>query len=76
MDYEALAEVGAIMGSGGMIVLDEDNCMVDIARYFLAFTQRHPAESAPSAASAARPCSTRWTGSAPARREGDLERLE
>jgi NADH-quinone oxidoreductase subunit F len=39
IDYAALAETGAIMGSGGMIVMDEDNCMVDIARYFLKFTQ-------------------------------------
>jgi NADH:ubiquinone oxidoreductase subunit F (NADH-binding)/(2Fe-2S) ferredoxin/NAD-dependent dihydropyrimidine dehydrogenase PreA subunit len=40
VDYEALTEAGSIMGSGGMIVLDEDNCMVDIARYFLSFTQQ------------------------------------
>ena len=39
VDYEALAQVGAIMGSGGMVVLDEGDCMVDIARYFLRFTQ-------------------------------------
>ncbi|MBN2475698.1 MAG: NAD(P)H-dependent oxidoreductase subunit E [Pirellulales bacterium] len=39
VDYEALAEVGAIMGSGGLVVLDESDCMVDIARYFLRFTQ-------------------------------------
>ncbi|MBU0617983.1 MAG: NAD(P)H-dependent oxidoreductase subunit E, partial [Planctomycetes bacterium] len=39
VDFEALAEVGAIMGSGGLVVLDETDCMVDIARYFLAFTQ-------------------------------------
>jgi len=39
IDYEALAEVGAIMGSGGLVVLDETDCMVDIARYFLRFTQ-------------------------------------
>ena len=39
IDYEALAGVGAIMGSGGLVVLDEDDCMVDIARYFLRFTQ-------------------------------------
>jgi NADH-quinone oxidoreductase subunit F len=39
IDYVPLAETGAIMGSGGMIVMDEDNCMVDIARYFLNFTQ-------------------------------------
>jgi NADH:ubiquinone oxidoreductase subunit F (NADH-binding)/NAD-dependent dihydropyrimidine dehydrogenase PreA subunit len=39
VDYEALAEAGAMMGSGGMIVLDETDCMVDIAHYFLSFTQ-------------------------------------
>jgi NADH-quinone oxidoreductase subunit F len=39
VDYEALADVGAIMGSGGLVVLDDSDCMVDIARYFLRFTQ-------------------------------------
>jgi NADH-quinone oxidoreductase subunit F len=39
VDYESLREVGAIMGSGGMVVLDDSSCMVDIARYFLQFTQ-------------------------------------
>ena len=39
VDFEALAQVGAIMGSGGLVVLDETDCMVDIARYFLSFTQ-------------------------------------
>ncbi len=39
VDYESLTEAGSMMGSGGMVVLDEDTCMVDIARYFLAFTQ-------------------------------------
>jgi len=39
VDYETLASAGSIIGSGGMVVLDEDNCMVDIARYFLSFTQ-------------------------------------
>jgi NADH-quinone oxidoreductase subunit F len=39
VDFEALAEVGAIMGSGGLVVLDDSDCMVDIARYFLTFTQ-------------------------------------
>jgi NADH:ubiquinone oxidoreductase subunit F (NADH-binding)/(2Fe-2S) ferredoxin/Pyruvate/2-oxoacid:ferredoxin oxidoreductase delta subunit len=37
LDYEMLAEVGSIMGSGGLIVMDEDTCMVDVARYFLEF---------------------------------------
>ncbi len=39
VDYEALVGVGAIMGSGGLVVLDDSDCMVDIARYFLRFTQ-------------------------------------
>lgn len=38
VDYERLDEAGAMMGSGGMIVIDEDSCIVDVARYFLAFT--------------------------------------
>jgi NADH-quinone oxidoreductase subunit F len=39
VDYEKVKEIGAIMGSGGMIVLDEDTCMVDLARYFMEFIQ-------------------------------------
>jgi len=39
VDYESLASVGSIVGSGGMIVLDEDNCMVNMAKYFIQFTQ-------------------------------------
>jgi len=39
VDYESLKELGAIMGSGGLIVMDEDTCMVDIARYFMEFIQ-------------------------------------
>ena len=39
VDFESLREAGAMMGSGGMVVLDEDDCMVDVARYFLEFTQ-------------------------------------
>ncbi len=38
IDYENLTRIGAMMGSGGMIVLDEDDCMVDIAKFFLQFT--------------------------------------
>ena len=38
VDYESLAAIGSIIGSGGMIVMDEDNCMVDIAKFFLEFT--------------------------------------
>jgi NADH-quinone oxidoreductase subunit F len=39
IDYSTLQRVGAIMGSGGMVVMDENNCMVEIARFFLSFTQ-------------------------------------
>ncbi len=39
VDYDSLAQLGSIMGSGGMVVLDENTCMVEIARYFLSFTQ-------------------------------------
>jgi len=40
VDYDSLKTAGTIMGSGGMVVMDEDTCMVDIARYFLDFTQK------------------------------------
>jgi NADH-quinone oxidoreductase subunit F len=39
LDYESLAELGAIMGSGGLVIMDEDSCMVDVARFFLEFVQ-------------------------------------
>jgi len=40
IDYESLTALGAIMGSGGLVVADEDTCMVDFARYFMTFTQQ------------------------------------
>ncbi len=40
VDYESLGAAGSIMGSGGLIVMDEDTCVVDVARYFLDFTQK------------------------------------
>ncbi len=40
IDYESLNQLGAIMGSGGMVIADEDTCMVDFARYFMTFTQQ------------------------------------
>jgi len=39
VDYESLTELGAIMGSGGLVVMNEDSCMVDVARFFLEFVQ-------------------------------------
>ena len=76
VDYATLQELGAIMGSGGIIVMDEDTCMVDIARFFLEFTQEESCGKCP-------PCRvgtkrmleiveriTRGEGE-----EGDIERL-
>ena len=40
IDYESLKAFGAIMGSGGLVVMDEDNCMVDVAKFFMQFIQR------------------------------------
>lgn len=40
VDFDSLTKAGSIMGSGGMVVMDEDTCMVDVARYFLDFTMR------------------------------------
>ena len=40
VSYESLTALGAIMGSGGLVVMDEDNCMVDVAKFFLEFTQK------------------------------------
>jgi NADH-quinone oxidoreductase subunit F/NADP-reducing hydrogenase subunit HndC len=39
VDFGSLSKVGSIMGSGGMVVMDEDNCIVDVAKFFLSFTQ-------------------------------------
>jgi len=40
VDYESLVKVGAMMGSGGLVVMDEDTCMVDVAKFFMDFIQR------------------------------------
>jgi NADH-quinone oxidoreductase subunit F len=40
IDFDTLASAGAMMGSGGLVVMDEENCMVDVARFFLEFTQK------------------------------------
>jgi NADH:ubiquinone oxidoreductase subunit F (NADH-binding)/Pyruvate/2-oxoacid:ferredoxin oxidoreductase delta subunit len=40
VEYESLVKVGAMMGSGGMVVMDEDTCMVDVAKFFMDFIQR------------------------------------
>ncbi len=47
IDYDSLSEAGTIMGSGGFIVLDEDTCMVDVAKFFLDFTQEESCGKCP-----------------------------
>ncbi len=47
IEYDTLVEAGSMMGSGGMIVMDEDNCMVDIAKFFLSFTQEESCGKCP-----------------------------
>ncbi len=47
VDYESLAELGAIMGSGGLIVMDDDTCMVDVARFFIEFVQEESCGKCP-----------------------------
>lgn len=47
IEYDTLIQAGSMMGSGGMIVMDEDNCMVDIAKFFLAFTQEESCGKCP-----------------------------
>lgn len=77
IDFDSLTGVGSMMGSGGIVVMDEDNCMVDIAKFFLSFTQKESCGKCP-------PCRvgtyqmlgilekiTSGNGE-----EGDIERLE
>ena len=51
IDYDNLIKIGSMMGSGGLIVMDEDNCMVDIAKFFLEFTKDESCGNAPPAVS-------------------------
>jgi len=77
IDYDSLLQAGAIMGSGGLIVMDEDTCMVDVARYFLSFTQEESCgKCVPCRVGTRQMCDiltriTRGNGA-----DGDLERLE
>jgi ferredoxin len=77
IDYETLTKAGSIMGSGGMIVMDEDTCMVDVARYFLNFTQEESCGKCVPCRVGTRQMAeilTRITQGAG--EEGDVERLE
>ncbi|MFW6195903.1 MAG: NADH-quinone oxidoreductase subunit NuoF [Thermoplasmatota archaeon] len=77
IDYESLQEAGTIMGSGGFIVMDEDTCMVDVARFFLDFTQEESCGKCPPCRLGAKRMldllEKMTNGEA---EEGDIEKLE
>jgi NADH-quinone oxidoreductase subunit F len=77
VDYESLQELGAIMGSGGLIVMDEDTCMVDMARFFLDFVQSESCGKCPPCRIGTKRMLEIVTRICDGRgEEGDIERLE
>ena len=77
VDYESLKKVGSIVGSGGMIVMDENNCMVEVARYFLQFTQGESCGKCPPCREGTRHMLNILTAITEGRGEpGDIELLE
>jgi NADH:ubiquinone oxidoreductase subunit F (NADH-binding)/(2Fe-2S) ferredoxin/Pyruvate/2-oxoacid:ferredoxin oxidoreductase delta subunit len=77
VDYESLAATGAIVGSGGMVVVDDETCMVDLARFFLDFTQKESCgKCVPCRLGTKRMLETLDRIIAGDGREGDLELLE
>jgi len=77
VDYERLAELGAIMGSGGMIVMDEDTCMVDVAKYFVDFLKSESCGKCTSCREGIERMHEILTDITEGRgREGDIELLE
>ena len=77
IDYESLTKAGAIMGSGGLIIMDEDSCMVEVARYFLSFTQDESCGKCPPCREGTRHMYNILTNiTAGKGEEGDLELLE
>jgi len=77
VDFESLREAGCIMGSGGMIVMDETTCMVDVARYFLSFTQEESCGKCVPCRIGTKRMLELLTAICEGRgKEGDIERLE
>ncbi len=77
IDYESLAATGAILGSGGMVVVDDRTCMVDLARYFLEFTQKESCgKCVPCRIGTKRMLETLERICAGEGQAGDIERLE
>ncbi|HWR23649.1 MAG TPA: NADH-quinone oxidoreductase subunit NuoF [Feifaniaceae bacterium] len=77
IDYDNLVAIGSMMGSGGMIVMDEDNCMVDIAKFFLEFTVDESCGKCPPCRIGTRRMYEMLTDIAEGRgKPGDIEKLE
>jgi len=77
VDYESLTKAGSIMGSGGMIVMDEETCMVEVARYFVGFTQEESCGKCPPCREGTWHMLKILEGITEGRgREGDIELLE
>jgi hypothetical protein len=77
IDYDNLISIGSMMGSGGMIVMDEDNCMVDIAKFFLEFTVDESCGKCPPCRIGTRRMHEMLTKITEGRGEpGDIEKLE
>ncbi len=77
VDFDSLNEVGAMMGSGGLVVMDESDCMVEIARYFLSFTQKESCGKCPPCRVGTFEMLSILDGIVEGKgREGDIERLE
>ncbi len=77
VDYEELAKAGAIMGSGGLIVMDEDTCMVDVARYFVSFLEEESCGKCTPCREGVKRMREILTEIVEGRgEEGDIERLE
>jgi NADH-quinone oxidoreductase subunit F len=77
VDYETLTDLGAIMGSGGLVIMDEDSCMVDVARFFLDFVQDESCgKCTPCRVGTKRMLEILTRICAGQGEEGDIERLE
>ncbi|MDR2425986.1 MAG: NADH-quinone oxidoreductase subunit NuoF [Endomicrobium sp.] len=77
IDYESLAAAGSIMGSGGMIIIDEDSCMVNLAKYFIEFTQSESCgKCVPCREGTKRMLEILERITSGEGREGDIEKLE
>jgi len=77
VDYETLTDLGAIMGSGGLVIMDEDSCMVDVARFFLEFVQDESCGKCPPCRIGTKRMLEIVNGICEGRgEEGDIEKLE